>query len=95
MEYYLDCDKIHGKVFLRSRQDGDKIKIKARGCTKTLKKLFNEMSLPPEKRDGVAVAADESGVLFVERVGCDARAEITPETKRVMRVRLKRNNNGV
>ncbi len=95
LEYYLDCDKIHGKVFLRSRQDGDKIKIKARGCTKTLKKLFNEMSLPPEKRDGVAVSADESGVLFVEGVGCDARAEITPETKRVMRVRLKRNNNGV
>lgn len=95
LEYYLDCDKIHGKVFLRSREEGDKIKIKTRGCTKTLKKLFNEMAVPPERRNCVAVAADDCGVLFVEGVGCDARAEITPKTEKAFRVRLIRNNNGV
>lgn len=90
LEYFLDCDKILGVVTVRSRQAGDKITLKARGCTKTLKKLFNELALAPEKRNDVAVFADDGGVILVEGVGCDSRAAVTKDTEKVMVVKIKR-----
>lgn len=92
LEYFLDCDKIHGRVFVRSRTAGDKISLKSRHCTKSLKKLFNESSVAPEKRSAIAVFADDSGVVAVEGVGCDSRVCITAETRKVMFIRIK---NGV
>lgn len=90
LEYFLDCDKILGDVTVRSRAAGDKITLKARGCTKTLKKLFNELAVAPEKRNEIAVFADDGGVILVEGVGCDARAAVTKATENVMIVKIKR-----
>lgn len=86
----LDCDKIIGKAVFRSRAAGDKITLKKRRCTKTLKKLFNELSVAPEKRDSVIVLADDAGVLFAEEIGVDARAEIGPETRRILKIEINR-----
>ena len=90
LEYFLDYDKIHGKVFVRSREAGDKITLISRNCTKTLKKLFNELSIPPEKRDSIVVVADDNGVLIVEGIGIDRRAAITSDTEKVLVVKIKR-----
>ena len=90
LEYFLDCDKILGDVTVRSRAAGDKITLKSRGVTKSLKKLFNELAVPPEKRNGIAVFADDGGVILVEGVGCDARAAVTKATEKVMIVKIKR-----
>ena len=90
LEYFLDYDKIHGRISVRSREPGDKITLPARGCTKTLKKLFNELSVPPEKRDSFAVVSDVKGLLILEGIGVDSRAIVTKDTVRVMTVRIKR-----
>lgn len=90
LEYYLDYDKIHGKVFVRSREAGDKITLVSRNCTKSLKKLFNELSVPPEKREAVAVVADDNGLLILEGVGVDRRAAVTSETENILVVKIKR-----
>lgn len=88
LEYLLDYDKIHGRMLVRSRESGDKISLKSRGCTKSLKKLFNELSVPPEKRNGIAVFADETGVVLVEGAGIDSRAAVTKETEKVMVIKI-------
>lgn len=90
LEYFLDYDKIHGRMFVRSREAGDRISLAARGCTKSLKKLFNELSVPPEKRDSIAVVADDDGLLILEGIGIDRRAVVTKETKKVMIVKITR-----
>lgn len=90
LEYFLDCDKIFGRLVVRSRQAGDKISLKSRGCTKSLKKLFNELEISPEKRNSVAVFADEKGIVLVEGAGCDSRAAVTKSTERVLVVRIKK-----
>ncbi len=90
LEYYLDCDKIIGEPIVRSRQAGDKITLKSRGCTKTLKKLFNELEISPEKRNTVAVIADKKGVVLVEGAGCDSRVAVTKSTENVLIVRIKK-----
>lgn len=90
LEYYLDCDKIHGRVIVRSREDGDKITLASRKCTKSLKKLFNELSIPSEKRNSVAVFSDESGVILVEGAGVAQRAASGKETKKILMIKIIR-----
>ncbi len=90
LEYYLDCDKIFGRLVVRSREAGDRISLKSRGCTKSLKKLFNELEISPEKRNTIAVFADEKGVVLVEGADCDSRTAVTKTTERIMVVRIKK-----
>ena len=68
---------------------GDKISLVNR-CTKTLKKLFNELSVLPEKRESVIVLADESGVMCVEGIGIDSRFLVTQDSQRIVRVEIRR-----
>ncbi len=90
-DYRLDYGKISGGMILRSREAGDKITLKSRGCTKTLKKLFNELSVPPEKRNEVIILADENGLLLAEGIGIDARVAVTEETKKILYIGIERN----
>lgn len=90
LEYYLDCDKICGKVIIRSREDGDKITLASRKCTKSLKKLFNELAIPPECRNSVAVFSDERGILLVEGAGVDKRVAVGKNTRNILKVRIER-----
>ncbi len=90
LEYYLDYDKILGKIFVRSRESGDKITLKSRNCTKTLKKLFNELAIPEEKRNSIAVFADDNGVFLVEGAGFDKRVSVTNQTKNALIIKIQR-----
>ena len=90
LEYYLDCDKIHGRAVVRSRSDGDFIALASRKCTKSLKKLFNELAIPPEKRNCVAVFSDDKGVFLVEGAGISRDVTVDKNTKKVMRIRIER-----
>jgi tRNA(Ile)-lysidine synthase len=85
--FYLDYDKIIGKAQFRSRAAGDKITLPKR-CTKSLKKLFNELSLLPEKRDSLIILADESGVMCIEGIGTDSRFALTNNTNRIIRIEI-------
>ncbi len=86
----LDYDKIDRNSFFRSRLEGDKISQPNGGCTKTLKKLFNEKEIPVAQRNGLVILADDRGVLWVEGYGCDRRARITETTRTVMMIGVER-----
>ncbi len=90
-DYRLDYGKISGGMVLRSREAGDKITLKSRGCTKTLKKLFNELSIPPEKRNEVIILADDNGLLLAEGIGIDARVAVTRDTRKILHISIERN----
>ncbi len=90
LEYRLDYDKIHGRVTIRSRAEGDKITLASRKCTKSLKKLFNELSIAPEKRNSVAVFADDDGVILVEGAGVDARVAVDKTTVKILKVNINK-----
>ena len=59
----IACDKIIGQSVLRTRQPGDSIRLAGRGCTKTLKKLYNELAVPENMREHLPVMADDKGVI--------------------------------
>ncbi len=88
--YMLDCDKIVGKLCIRNRRDGDSVRFARRGCTKTLRKLFNEAAVPPEKRDDILIVSDEAGLLLVEGFGVCERAAVCENTERILKISLGR-----
>lgn len=83
VDFYCDCDKIIGKVTVRSRIAGDTIKPAGRGCSKSLKKLYNEMKIPPELRESVSVVVDEQGVIGVIGYCVDERVKTCRDTKNI------------
>ena len=90
LDYCIDCDKIIGRVQIGSRRSGDKLTLARRGCTKSLKKLFNEAHIPPESRCDIAVLRDEAGVLWVEGFGADRRCRVGKNTENVLIIRREK-----
>lgn len=71
--FFFQSDNICGNIFVKSREEGEKIRLNGRKCTKTLKKLFSESKLNGENRGLVPVLYDESGVLAVYGFGIAER----------------------
>lgn len=80
----IDYDKICGILTFRSRLPGDSIKLNGRGVTKTFKNLFNEHNIPVDKRNSIAVLADEKGVVWLSGFGVDQRVAVCEDTKNVL-----------
>lgn len=83
-DFYCDCDKIVGSIAVRPRQSGDKISPANRGCTKSLKKLFNELEIPAEIRDIIPVITDDNGIIGIYGYCVDERVKITDSTENVL-----------
>lgn len=76
----VDCDKIVGRLKIRTRAEGDKFSLYHRKVTKSLKKLFNELSVPVEERDRIPVLCDDVGIVWVYSLGTDSRCRINEES---------------
>lgn len=85
----IDCDKIVGKWILRTREEGDSIRLFGRGVTKTLKKLFTENKVPSELRSKIPVIADDKGVIWVYGFGVAQRVAVTKNTKKIIEVEVQ------
>lgn len=88
VDFYCDYDKIIGKVKIKSRQAGDTISPAGRHCSKSLKKLFNELKIPQERRDSVAVVSDDCSVIGVVGYCVDERVKVDVDTKKVLTLKL-------
>lgn len=87
----LDCDKIVGKLVLRTRMSGDSIRLVNRGCTKNLKKLYNECSVPVNIRDTLPVIADDLGVVWIHTIGVAERCAVSKKTNSAYIIGVKEN----
>ena len=86
----LDCDKIVGKYVVRTRMQGDSIRLKNRGCTKPLTKLYNESNIPIEERDSIPVIADEKGVVWIYGIGVAHRCAINEKSKKILIIKTEK-----
>ncbi|MBO5020246.1 MAG: tRNA lysidine(34) synthetase TilS [Clostridia bacterium] len=86
----LNCDKIVGKLVVRTRMPGDSIRLMGRGCTKTLNKLYNELAIPVSLRDDVPLIADDIGVVWIADIGIAQRCAANSSTKRVIKINVKK-----
>lgn len=90
LEYVLDADKITGGLSAGSRKAGDKILFSGNHITKSLKKLFNEKMIAPEKRGIISVISDNGGPVCVEGFGVAGRCACTEQTRNTIRLTFRR-----
>ena len=83
-DFFIDCDRIVGNIYIRTRQSGDTIAPAGRGCTKSIKKLFNELAVDVEKRDSLPLVCDDNGIIAIKDCCVAHRVRISSDTKRVL-----------
>lgn len=86
--FSFQSDSICGNIFVKSRSEGEKIRLNNRKITKTLKKLFSENRINGEKRAKVPVLYDENGVIAVYGFGIAERVCPT-EGNDVLKVEIR------
>ncbi len=85
----LDYDTIPLSSVFRTRRSGDVFSPANRNVTKSVKKLFIEMKLPREKRDGLLMLAKGSEILWIEGAGVSEKHKIIDNTKRILVIRIE------
>ena len=80
----IDCDKIIGCLKIRSRIQGESVKLYKRKVTKSLKGLFNEKKIPVSKRSKIAIFADDEGIVWLEGFGVSERCSVSQGTDRAI-----------
>lgn len=87
-DFYCDYDKICGNITIRGRDEGDTISPANRDCTKSLKKLYNELHINVEDRNNIPILCDEKGVIGVYGYCIDERVKIDNLTQSVILMKI-------
>lgn len=74
----LKCENISSSLYCTGRKDGDRLRPAGRGCTKSLKSLFNEAGYTQARRSRSLVLRDDKGILAVLGLCLDERAAAAP-----------------
>lgn len=75
----INFDKINGKVFVRSRKDGDRYRTK--GMTKSVKRWLCDAHVPRWLRHRVPLFCDDRGILYVRGMGLRDDCKVTPDCR--------------
>lgn len=86
--YLLDYDKIVGRVILRNRRFGDRIKLQGNNFTSSVKKLINA-KVPSDQRQRLHFLEDQNGTVFAEKLGIAERVAPDNKTVRFMKISIK------
>ncbi len=86
--YNFKNANICGKISCTGRRPGDRLRVAGRGCTKSLKALFNEADMTQAQRDRTLVLRDEEGILAVHGLAVAERTLPQPGDP-VLRVRIE------
>ena len=79
LKYAIDCDKIRGYSFMRTRRPGDTFIVGKKQLS--LGEAWAAAGIPALLRPALMVLADEQGVLWAEGIGSSSRAAVTENTK--------------
>lgn len=91
----FDYDKIKGNLKIRKRMAGDYITLDCAGSKKLLKAYFIDEKIPREERSKIWVLAEDSHILWIVGYRISAAYKVSPETKRILKVTIRRKENGI
>jgi tRNA(Ile)-lysidine synthase len=91
---WFDADEASGPWIARTRRPGDRLDAFGLNGSKTVKDIFVDGKLPKADRDVWPVVTDKAGaLLWVPGFRRSAAAPVTERTKRVVAIRLRRDEN--
>ncbi len=79
----IDFDKIPKSSVFRNKRPGDKFTFPFRNITKSVKKIFNEMKIPPSQRNSIPMLACSQGIIWIDKIGVSKYYIPTKNTKKV------------
>lgn len=88
--FFFQCDNICGSITVAGRMPSDRFRPAGRGCTKTLKQLFQERGVPAWQRDSVPVLRDSAGILGVFGLGTAERVNARAGDKNILKIEIIR-----
>ena len=90
LESFLDADAITGRLRVRARRPGDRLRPLGLGGQKKVQDILVDAKVPAEDRDDVPVVCDGAGVVWVAGHCIDERAAVGRATRRVVHLRATR-----
>lgn len=87
----INCDIIDDNTLIRGRRAGDFFTKAGRNCTKSLKKLLNELKFTHEQRQNLVLIANGSEVLWIDGVGISERAHVSNLNNSIMILKTEDN----
>lgn len=84
----IDCDKIQGGVVVRTRRQGDEIRLPGENFSRKLRKVYNAKKIPPFMREYAVVIEDENGIVFAEHCGVSAAAAADKSAVDILRISI-------
>lgn len=84
----FDFNKVKGGIVIRSRRQGDKIKL-AMG-SKKVKDLFIDLKIPREERCKIPIVADSEGIICVGDYKISENYKIDENTKEVLKINFNK-----
>lgn len=85
---WVDAESLSGELHLRSRRPGDRYRPLGLEGSAKVQDLLVDRKIPRAIRGVLPVLVDGSGIVWIPGFRVDARARITEETKRVLRLEL-------
>ncbi|MBR3970445.1 MAG: tRNA lysidine(34) synthetase TilS [Ruminococcus sp.] len=85
--YLLDYDKIKGTAIVRNRKSGDKLKLRGKNFTSSVKKIINE-TIPASQRKTLHFIEDGEGTVFGEKIGIADRVAPDDSTSRLLKITI-------
>ncbi|WP_102834412.1 tRNA lysidine(34) synthetase TilS [Clostridioides difficile] len=84
----FDFNKVKGGIVIRSRRQGDKIKL-AMG-SKKVKDLFIDLKIPREERCKIPIITDSEGIICVGDYKISENYKIDEDTKEVLKINFNK-----
>ncbi len=82
----FDLEKLSGRIFVRNRKSGDRIKPLGLGGTKKIKDIFIDKKVPQESRGRVPIFHDQEKIIWVAGYDISEESKISESTKKVVRI---------
>jgi len=87
-EAFLDAEAVAGRLTVRSRRPGDRLRPLGLEGEKKVQDLLVDAKVPLEERDGVPIVCAPWGVVWVVGHCIDQRAAVKEGTSRVLHLRF-------
>ncbi|MDO8616547.1 MAG: tRNA lysidine(34) synthetase TilS [Dehalococcoidia bacterium] len=86
LEAVLDAERIAGRLTVRSRRPGDRLRPLGLGGEKKVQDILVDAKVPAEERDGVPIVSDEAGIVWVVGHCIAGRVGLGPGSRRALRL---------
>lgn len=87
--FRFDCNKIKFPLYIRTKNEGDKVLLKGMDNSKKLKKLFIDEKIDKEKREEIPLIISGNEILLVGNLRKSSIGELSEESNKILLIKVE------